>query len=38
VTTKDGTTGILYNAVNFTGGDRIVAASDVVNVSVTYTA
>lgn len=38
VATKDGTTGILYNAVNFTGGDRVVAASDVVNVSVTYTA
>lgn len=37
VTTKDGTTGILYNAVLFTGGDRTVAISDVVNVSVTYT-
>lgn len=38
VATKDGTTGIMYNAVLFTGGDRIVAATDVVNVSVTYTA
>lgn len=38
VTTKDGTTGILYNAVLFTGGDRVVASADVVNVSVTYTA
>jgi hypothetical protein len=36
--TKDGTTGTLYNAVLFTGGDRVVAASDVVNVSLTYTA
>lgn len=38
ITTKDGTTGTLYNAVLFTGGDRIVVATDVVNVSVTYTA
>lgn len=36
--TKDGTTGVLYNAVLFTGGDRIVATSDVVNVSVTFSA
>jgi hypothetical protein len=37
ITTKDGTTGILYNDVLFTGGDRVVASGDVVNVSVTYT-
>ena len=36
--TKDGTTGTLYNAVLFTGGDRVVASADVVNVSTTYTA
>lgn len=38
VTTKDGITGVLYNAVLFGGGDRVVANLDVVNVSVTYTA
>lgn len=38
VTTKDGTTGILYNAVLFGGGDQVVANTNVVNVSVTYTA
>lgn len=37
VSTKGGTTGVLYNGVLFTGGDRIVAINDVVNVSVTYT-
>lgn len=37
ITTKNGTTGVLYNAVLFTGGDRTVAISDVVNVNVTYT-
>ncbi len=38
VTTKDGTTGVLYNGVLFTGGDRLVGIGDVVNVSVSYTA
>lgn len=38
VTTKDGTTGVLYNAVDFTGGTRTVANTDVVNVSVSFSA
>ena len=35
--TKDGSTGPMYNAVLFTGGDQPVASSNVVNVSPTYT-
>jgi hypothetical protein len=35
--TKGGTTGTLYSAKNFTGGDRAVASGDILNVSYTTT-
>lgn len=36
VSTKSGTTGVIYSAGSFTGGNKIVAAGDTLNV--TYTA
>ena len=38
VSTKDATTGVLYSAGVFSGGDRIVADNDILNISATLSA